>query len=202
MASLQFNLPDNISWGDYLLDGRQVTLTVEVKKKTTPETKTETVHVQKEDSVTPVVDSEVRIRRMPWCKRGNSCSWSNCKFRHERCTHFDRWKSTGCRGTGCRALKYDPLSIKCPADGGCQYDHRNMADLKEFIETIDINTKQDLVDNFYRVGLYHMYDEVYDTTNMSKEDKQLLIRSLKAAREDEVLQYGEDGDDFTIHFTE
>jgi hypothetical protein len=37
---------------------------------------------------------------------------------------------------------------------------------------------------------------------MSKENKQLLIRSLKAAREDEILQYGEDGDDFTIHFIE
>ena len=201
MASLQLNLPDNISWGDYLLDGRQVTLTVEVKK-TTPEVKTEVVHVKKEDSVAPVPDVDMRIRRMPWCKRGNSCPWSNCKFRHERCMHFDRWKATGCRGNGCRSLKYDPLSNKCPADGGCQYDHRDLSQLKEFIEIIDINTKQDLADNFYPLGLYHMYDEEYDTPLMSKEDRQLLIRSLKAAREDEILQYGEDGDCFTIHFIE
>lgn len=198
MASLQFNLPDNISWGDYLLDGRQVTLTVEVKKTKT-DVIPETVHVQKEDVV---VEPIKEVRRMPWCKRGNACLWSNCKFRHERCVHFDRWKASGCRGNGCRSLKYDPLSNKCPADGGCQYDHRDVTTLMPFIETVDITDESDLVEKFKYLGLSHMYDETYDTSKMKKEDKQLLIRSLKAARDDEVLQYGEEGDDFIIHFLE
>lgn len=205
MASLQLNLPDNISWGDYLLDGRRVTLTVEVKKvkpAVNADVKHDTVHVQKEESVAPIPDTEVRVHRMPWCKRGNACPWSNCKFRHVRCVHFDRWKATGCRGAGCRSLKYDPLSNKCPADGGCQYDHRSPEDMKIFIEVLPIVEESDLMDQFKEFGLYHMYDEVYDTSKMKKEDKQLLIRSLKAARDEEILQYGEDEDEFTIHFLE
>lgn len=197
MASLQLNLPENITWGDYLLDGRQVTLTVEVKK--TSNTKPETIHLQKEDSSTTPIPE--RSYRMPWCKRGNACPWSNCKFRHERCVHFDRWKATGSRGIGCRSLTNDPQSVKCPADGGCKYDHRDISKLASFIEKIEITNEDDFHMEFIpNYGLRHMYDETYDTSGMKKEDKQLLIRSLKAARDNEILQYGEDGDEFIIHF--
>lgn len=188
MASLHFNLPESVSWGDYLLDGRKVTLTVEVKKAST-----EPVHIKKEDT-------EARTIRMPWCKRGNSCPWSNCKFRHVRCMHFDRWKASDCEGRGCRSLKYDPLSNKCPADGGCQYDHRGREDMREFIEKVEILNEEDLMKHFGGIGLEYISNETYDTSDMKKEDKQMMIRSLKAARELEVLMYGEDDDDFIIHF--
>lgn len=196
MASINFNLPSDIAWGDYLLDGRSVKFTVEVTKPS--EEKTEVVHIQKEPAAP---EPRKWSRPMPWCKRGNSCPWSNCKFRHERCKHHDRWVVSGSvDNRGCRSLKYDPLSNKCPTDGGCMYDHRSPSDLKMFIELVEINSHEDLMDNFKDLGLVHMSDESYHIENMKKEDKQLFIRSLKDARDNEILQYGEELDGFMIHF--
>lgn len=201
MASINFTLPDNIAWGDYLLDGRSVTVSVEVKSSIAAK-KDETPYIQKEAAI-----SEPRKwnRPMPWCKRGNSCMWANCKFRHERCKHHDQWTASGCKDRPCRSLKYDPLSNKCPADGGCMYDHRDKTDLREFIYTLDFTTQDELFDAFRSRGLGVMAaegDGIYTTSFMDKENRALLIRSLNAARDDEILHYGEDNDMITVHFIE
>lgn len=199
MASINFSLPNDIAWGDYLLDGRSVKFTVEVTKPA--EQKKEVVHIQKEPAVP---EPRKSTRPMPWCKRGNSCLWGNCKFRHERCKHHDQWQDSGCKGRPCRSLKYDPLSNKCPADGGCMYDHRDKADLREFIYTVDISDPSKIKDQFAYRGIMLLGNEQYSTEEMDKEDRALLIRSLNAARDDEILQYGEDDDGhlIKIHFIE
>jgi hypothetical protein len=198
MASINFNLPNDIAWGDYLLDGRSVKFTVEVTKPS--EEKTDVVNIQKE----PAAPEPYKPSRpMPWCKRGNSCLWKNCKFRHEICKHHDQWQASGCKGRACRSLKYDPLSKKCPADGGCMYDHRNKADLREFIYTLKFDTAEEMFDAFRPLGLGVMTYESegrYTTHFMDKENRALLIRSLNAARDDDILFYGEDEDIITVHF--
>lgn len=196
MTSINFTLPDNIAWGDYLLDGRSVTVSVEVKSSI-PEKKDEIVYIQKESAVP---EPRKWNRSMPWCKRGNACPWANCKFRHERCKHHDQWTASGCKDRPCRSLKYDPLSNKCPTDGGCMYDHRDRSDLKMFIEVVEVNSHEDLMNNFKDLGLVHMSGENYHVENMKKEDKQLFIRSLRDARDNDVLQYGDELDGFMIHF--
>jgi len=196
MASINFSLPNDIAWGDYLLDGRVVKFTVEMTKPA--EEKKEIVHIQKEPEARKVT------RLMPWCKRGNSCLWWNCKFRHERCKHHDQWKASGCKGYACRSLKYDPLSNKCPKDGGCMYDHRKKADLREFTYTLNITEPSNIEEQFADRGIVLLGNEQYSTKDMEKEDRSLLIRSLSAARDEEILQYGEDddGDIVIIHFIE
>lgn len=193
MTSINFTLPDNIAWGDYLLDGRSVTVSVEVKSS---------IPEKKEVAVVP--EPRKWSRPMPWCKRGNSCLWANCKFRHERCKHHDQWIASGSvDNRGCRSLKYDPLSNKCPADGGCMYDHRDKTDLREFIYTVEFTTQDELLNAFRSRGIGVLTSEgegVYTTAFMDKENRALLIRSLNAARDDEILYYGEDEDTITVHF--
>lgn len=194
MTSINFTLPDNIAWGDYLLDGRSVTVSVEVKS---------TIPEEKKETPVPVPEPRKWTRPMPWCKRGNSCPWENCKFRHERCKHHDQWQASGCKDRPCRSLKYDPLSNKCPADGGCMYDHRNKADLREFIYTVEFTTQDELFDAFRPRGLGVLASEgdgVYTTAFMDKENRALLIRSLNAARDNDLIYYGEDDDIITVHF--
>lgn len=200
MASINFNLPSDIAWGDYLLDGRSVKFTVEVTKPS--EEKTEVVHIQKEPAMMP--EPRKSSRPMPWCKRGNSCPWENCKFRHEACKHHNQWVASGCKGYSCRSLKYDPLSNKCPADGGCMYDHRDKADLREFIYTLDVTNSTMLDDQFTSRGIVVLGNENYSTKGMDKEDRALLIRSLNSARHDDILYFGEDedGDVIRVHFIE
>lgn len=193
MASINFNLPNDIAWGDYLLDGRSVKFTVEVTKA--PEQKKEVVHIEKEPEVQ---EPRKIVRRMPWCKRGNSCLWSNCKFRHERCKLW----SQRSKGQVCRSLERDPMSNKCPYDGGCLYDHRDEKTLQEFIYTLDFCDHLTLHSAFRTRNLEPVGGENYSTKCMSNEDRALLIRSLKQARDDEILQYGEDddGDMIKVHF--
>jgi hypothetical protein len=199
MASINFSLPNDIAWGDYLLDGRSVKFTVEVTKPA--EQKTDVIHIEKEPDV---VERRKSTRPMPWCKRGNSCLWRNCKFRHQRCKHHDQWQAAGCKGYACRSLKYDPLSNKCPADGGCMYDHRDEAILREFTYTLEISDHSNIEEQFTDRGIMFLGNEEYSTKDMEKEDRALLIRSLNAARDNEILQYGEDDDKdiITIHFIE
>lgn len=199
MASINFNLPSDIAWGDYLLDGRSVKFTVEVTKPS--EQKPDVVHIQKEPAMPEPRKSS---RPMPWCKRGNSCLWKNCKFRHEICKHHDQWLDSGRKGYPCRSLKSDPLSIKCPTDGGCMYDHRDASGLREFIYTLDITDQSSILNHFADRGIMVVGYEQYSTKDMDKEDRAILIRSLNAARDNEILYYGEDEnrDVIQIHFIE
>ena len=116
-----------------------------------------------------------------WCRNGNKCLWRNCKFRHERCVHYDNWVRRGKKGNPCRAHEADPDSTKSPSEGGCKYDHRDPTKLQMFLETLPCATERQLWDNFYERGLDLHISDVFNVRNMSSNDRSLLVRSLKAA---------------------
>lgn len=116
-----------------------------------------------------------------WCKHGNSCIWKNCKFRHERCAHYDSWVARRCTGKTCRSHDADPESCKSTEEGGCQYDHRNPDTLRYYVDTVPATTEKDLMEEFYRFGLDQINPTIFDITNMEKFDKKLLMRSLSAS---------------------
>jgi hypothetical protein len=116
-----------------------------------------------------------------WCRDGNACSWRNCKFRHERCKHYDEWVKRGKVGLNCKSCEKDPDGTKSPEEGGCMYDHRDESSLKTFIEFVPIFNEKDLWDYFYERKLLWHFAKVYDFTEMEKADKGVLFRSLIAA---------------------
>lgn len=116
-----------------------------------------------------------------WCRAGNACPWLNCKFRHERCSHFDNWVARGKKGFNCRCHVTDPESKKMPIEGGCKYDHRDPATLKMFVETLPCSTERELWDSFYDKGLRLHVSDVFNIRRMSKSGQLLLMRSLDAA---------------------
>lgn len=128
-----------------------------------------------------------------WCRDGNACPWSDCKFRHERCTHYDNWIARGKKGHNCRCHATDPESNKSPRDGGCKYDHRDAEKLTKFLEPLPCTTEEEMWDNFYQYGLDHHFADVYDIRKMDKLYRGLLIRSLAAAEVD-----FEEGDECVI----
>lgn len=130
----------------------------------------------------------VKDKKIPprWCRSGNACPWSNCKFRHERCAHYDNWIRRGRRGNNCRCADTDPESKKNPVEGGCKYDHRDMKNLKVFVETVPVTTESDLWEHFFEKGLELYISDVFDPRGMAYLDRCLLIRSLVAAGVDHV----------------
>ena len=116
-----------------------------------------------------------------WCRAGNACPWLNCKFRHERCSHFDNWVARGKKGFNCRCHATDPDSKKCPTEGGCKYDHRDPKTLKMFLETLPCSTERELWDSFYEKGLRLHVSDVFNIRRMSVKNQALLMRSLDAA---------------------
>ncbi len=120
------------------------------------------------------------VKQAKWCRDGNACEWKNCKFRHERCSHYDAWVARGKKGHNCRCHATDPTSSKRPDRGGCMYDHRDISKLKMFVESVPIANENDIWDHFYELGLEGERSDVYDTSKMCRHDKALLIRSLKA----------------------
>ena len=116
-----------------------------------------------------------------WCRDGNICPWRNCKFRHERCAHYDEWVKRGKKGLNCRACKDDPDGTKRPEEGGCKYDHRDETKLKTFIEHVVIKTERDMWEYFYSRKLDWCFANVFNFSEMEKSDKGILFRSLIAA---------------------
>lgn len=133
-----------------------------------------------------------------WCRNGNKCPWRNCKFRHERCVHYDNWLKRGKNGNTCRACATDPQSNKSPDEGGCKYDHRDPSKLQMFLETLPCSTERQLWDSFYERGLDFHISDVFNVRNMSSSDRSLLIRSLKAAE----IEYVDNDTYMYIYYTD
>lgn len=127
-----------------------------------------------------------------WCRNGNACQWKNCKFRHERCEHHDRWVASRGKTRGCRCLTSDPDSCLSPEDGGCKYDHRDISSLEMYVEKVKIVSEDELLTIFMPKGMDCRASDFYDITQMSKNDKGLLLRSLEATAKS-VLSYDLDG---------
>jgi len=121
------------------------------------------------------------VRHLRWCKHGNACLWHNCPFRHERCLHFDNWLARDKRGYACRSLLTDGESCKSSEEGGCKYDHRDPINLQIYIHTLPCSTEKELWDSFYDLCLRWPFGGIFDISQMSRTDKGLLIRSLRAA---------------------
>lgn len=133
-----------------------------------------------------------------WCRDGNACPWSNCKFRHERCSHYDNWLKRGKKGLNCRCHTVDPDGNKSTKDGGCMYDHRDRSKLKLFVETVPVDTESDLWDNFFLKGLELYISDVFDPRALTYMDRCLLIRSLVAAN----IDHEDHGDHIVICYPE
>lgn len=129
-----------------------------------------------------VVERVAEAPRPPrWCMLGNACPRADCRFRHERCGHYDAWIARGKRGHSCRSLETDPRSLRSPTDGGCKYDHRDPRDLTVTPPPLPVKTESQLFESFYALGLDYLIDGSYDISRMRESDYKRLLRSLKAA---------------------
>ncbi len=129
-----------------------------------------------------VVERVAEAPRPPrWCMLGNACPRGDCRFRHERCGHYDAWIARGKRGHSCRSLETDPRSLRSPTDGGCKYDHRDPRDLTVTPPPLPVKTESQLFESFYALGLDYLIDGSYDISRMRETDYKRLLRSLKAA---------------------
>jgi hypothetical protein len=133
-----------------------------------------------------------------WCREGNACSRGDCRYRHERCAHYDAWLARGKRGHNCRAMDTDPRSVRSPDEGGCKYDHRDPRDLTVTPAALPVQTEMELLDSFALRGLDCLAHGSFGFTRMRRSDKELLIRSLDAAK----VKYEEFGDYMTIECQE
>lgn len=175
MALLEFNIPEGALWGDVFYE-----------TNTSSSYQTPEHYASESDSDDWETVGQTRMveeYKAPtrWCRNGNACEWKNCKFRHERCAHYDNWVKRGKRGHNCRCHATDPESKKRPEDGGCKYDHRDLSKLNVFIEALPCSTELELWDSFMPLGLEAHYPEIVDLRGMKKSDVSLLVRSLNAA---------------------
>jgi hypothetical protein len=187
MALMLITIPDDIPWSDYFCDD-----VVSVNALKAPEDDGDWEVVGQPKLTKPVAQP------LKWCRDGNKCSWRNCKFRHERCVHYDTWIKRGKRGHSCRSLATDANSNKRPEDGGCKYDHRDPSKLHVFLETLPCDTEQELWDNFYPRGLECYVSGVLDPRGLLKADRQLMIRSLKASN----VEFEDNGDHIYIDYAD
>lgn len=141
---------------------------------------------------------EVAVRPARWCRDGNACSRGDCRYRHERCAHYDAWLARGKRGHNCRAMDMDPRSVRSPENGGCKYDHRDPRDLTITPATLPVRTETELLDSFALRGLDCLAHGSFGFTRMRQSDKDLLVRSLDAAH----VAYEEFADYMTIEVVE
>ena len=115
-----------------------------------------------------------------WCRNGNACLWGNCKFRHERCSHYDAWVKSGKSGRPlCRSFQTDPCSNKSPENGGCRYDHRDRNTLIEFVKYLPCSTDEVLWESFVDKGIREAANDVFIVSDMKDHDIDLLLRSLE-----------------------
>ena len=186
---INFSDLSNVQWADYFL----------------PETTKQSAFVNEDtfddDGWEETGTKPKKVEKsMPlrWCRDGNACQWLNCKFRHERCSHYDNWLKRGKRGMNCRCYSTDPDGNKSQKDGGCMYDHRDPKKLKMFVETLPVNTESELWENFFQKGLELYISDVVDPRGMTYLDRCLLIRSLKAAD----IEHEDHGDHIVICYAE
>jgi hypothetical protein len=171
-------IPEGVAWGDYFGDDDfSVVSTIE------PDTS-----VVSDDwkVVGEKTEASLPARAPRWCKHGNACQWANCKFRHERCEHYDRWVATRGKTRGCRCQQTDPRNCKSPEEGGCKYDHRDLSKLDLFVENVTITCEADMWEHFMPRGLEAHCSYALDVTNMRKYERGLLVRSLTSAGSDVV----------------
>lgn len=176
---------EGVSWADYFLKD-EPKQSVFVQEDTFDDNGWEPVGKPKK------AENTMPVR---WCRDGNACPWINCKFRHERCSHYDNWVKRGKKGNNCRCFATDPDSNKSQKDGGCMYDHRDPKKLKVFVETLPVKTESQMWDYFMEKGLELHISDVLDPREMTYMDRCLLIRSLKASD-----VYHEDHGDHIIIF--
>lgn len=131
-----------------------------------------------------------------WCRKGNACKLANCRNRHERCEHYDKWVASRGKTRGCRCQQTDPNNCKSPEDGGCKYDHRDPKKLVTYIDKLDVDTEQKLWDNFYERGMDAVGPSQYSTEQMENHNRKLLIRSLEASG----VKYDDGGSYLAIWF--
>jgi len=185
-------LPDLGVWSDSL---------AEVRRVEEPSTAEWEVVGRPARVVAPVAPVE-RVAEAPrpprWCMLGNACPRADCRFRHERCGHYDAWIARGKRGHSCRSLETDPRSLRSPTDGGCKYDHRDPRDLTVTPPPLPVKTESQLLESFYALGLDYLIDGSYDISRMRESDYKRLLRSLKAAG----MEYEEFSDYINIETAE
>lgn len=170
------SIPEGVVWGDYFLEDMELSMPTPVEEKTPAEEGWEIVGEKIETFTAPLP-----ARTPRWCRNGNACQWANCKFRHERCEHYDRWVATRGKTRGCRCQQSDPRNCKSPEEGGCKYDHRDLSKLDMFVETVPITNEGDMWEYFMPLGLDAHCSSALDVTGMSKHNRALLIRSFEAA---------------------
>ncbi len=132
--------------------------------------------------VTKAPIAETSVRFVPWCRRGNACEWGDCKFRHERCEHYDKWVSTRGKTRMCRHQNTDLDNCKSPEEGGCKYDHRDLSKLRLFSDDLACSTEYDFLKNFGPMGVEQLPGTMWDTSFMTAADRKIMIRSLDAAK--------------------
>lgn len=96
---------------------------------------------------------------VPRCREGNACPWSNCRYGHTKCSF----------GTRCRDIAH------------CKFDHRDPANLKLFVDRVDVDTEAALLENFLEKGLIPVSPNFYDKSTMSSVNRAILYRSLNLA---------------------
>ena len=126
--------------------------------------------------------------RKIWCRYGNACVWRNCPFRHETCSHFKTGR--------CRAVKTDPESNKPVSEGGCQYDHRDVSKLRDYVSHVEIRSEEDMLDKF--PDLIELPGSMFDASKMDRFDRHLLVRSLRKANVEYINYHEEAEDDYTL----
>jgi hypothetical protein len=188
MALLEYNIPEGVMWADYFYDSN--TVYVQTPEETTSESEGEWETVGRPKFV------EEHTAPVKWCRDGNACQWKNCKFRHERCSHYDNWVKRGRKGHNCRCHETDPESNKSPENGGCKYDHRDLSKLKVFIESVPCSNESELWENFFMRNIEPVACYLFDISKMSKNDKGILFRSLNAAK----ISYDDYGSHMDIYF--
>ena len=149
--------------------------------------------------VIPVAHEETRVRQPRWCQDGNACQWRECGYGHEPC---ELYYKTG----RCRSLQSDPRSCLCPEQGGCKYDHRNVAALPvRPPRTVPLTSETDLWNHFGELRLEGNNQGVYDVSRMLTADVKRLKRSLNESKVADLEFDWVDGEDRLIidfHFRE
>lgn len=192
MALLEFDIPEGALWGDYFYETESDSgQTLEYNAPESDGEEWETVGQ-------PKVKEEEHKAPPKWCRDGNACQWKNCKFRHERCSHYDKWLARGKKGHNCRCHATDPQSNKRPDEGGCMYDHRDLSKLKMFVETVPCSNESEIWENFIQRGLEGHCADIYDVSAMARLDRALLVRSLTAAN----VKFEDHDEWFEIWFNE
>jgi hypothetical protein len=175
MNTLALDIPSGTLWGDFFSEDSSISTIEKCDDTLSTTSDWEIVGV----TIPKVVPATARPPK--WCKHGNACVWSNCPFRHERCTIYDNWIARRKTGYSCRCLKTDPDSTKSPEDGGCKYDHRDLSKLQVFYKTLPASTSEEIWESFSTRSLEEYAADAYDVSKMTRMDKSLLLRSLQAA---------------------